>query len=320
MFGAQGPAFLEQGGWEFAFGFRYMKSDKHFVGVKEQPHREEEGTQVINHMWLGDFALTYGWTDRTTVTFALPYQVADRSQRINGLVPAARNKTSARGFGDLTVTARRWMLDPAEHPSQNIQLGFGIKLPTGKPNEVDTFRTQSGGIEGQQVVRTVDQSIQPGDGGLGFVAELAAFKQFGRFTPYLSATYLFNPEGTNGVRTYRSRPGEEVMSIADQYVGRVGVQYAVPGLDGFSVGLGGRIEGVPVEDVFGPSKGFRRPGYAVSIEPMLSYAGAKNTFSLSLPIAVQRNREKSVTDKENDHHGDAAFADWVLLLGWTHRF
>jgi hypothetical protein len=39
-----------------------------------------------------------------------------------------------------------------------------------------------------------------------------------------------------------------------------------------------------------------------------------------VPIAVQRNRQQSVPDLVDDGHGDAAFADYVVLLGYWQRF
>jgi hypothetical protein len=77
-----------------------------------------------------------------------------------------------------------------------------------------------------------------------------------------------------------------------------------------------------VEDVFGGSDGFRRPGNAISVEPSIAYYQGRSIFSIAVPIAVSRNRTRSVSDKETSPtaHGDAAFADWILLAGWTFTF
>ncbi len=310
---------MKTGDWQSAVAFRYQYSDRHFTGHREEPDRQEEGSEVKNTYYLFDFAISRAISNRSTITASLPFVIAERSQLSNANPddPGERNETGAEGIGDFTMTARRWMLKPETHPTGNYQLGFGIKLPTGDPNAFDTFKT-SNGLE----QRHVDQSIQPGDGGFGFLIDFAAFGTIGDFGPYLTATYLFNPEETSGVETYRSRETEALMSISDQYIARAGVQWACA--DNWALGLGGRIEGVPVEDVFGGSQGFRRPGYAISVEPSAAYTWGKeaqNTVSLSVPIAVVRNRQRSVPDKEEPgRHGDAAFADWFLLLGWTYRF
>ena len=86
-------------------------------------------------------------------------------------------------------------------------------------------------------------------------------------------------------------------SETDQYVARVGASYAGKSWKGFGASLGGRLEGVPVEDLIGDSNGFRRPGYAISIEPGLSYSRGAYTFSLAVPYALYRNRTRSVADR-----------------------
>jgi hypothetical protein len=110
------------------------------------------------------------------------------------------------------------------------------------------------------------------------------------------------------------------MSVADQFLGQAGVAVAVLPRYGLSFSLGVRAEGVPTRDVFGDSNGFRRPGIAVSIEPGIQWAAGRNAFSVSVPVAVYRDRFKNVPDEKNDRHGDAAFADYMVLFGYTHRF
>jgi len=92
------------------------------------------------------------------------------------------------------------------------------------------------------------------------------------------------------------------------------------------VSLGGRVEGVPVRDLVGGSEGFRRPGYAVSIEPGVSVMFKGWSASLYTPVAVYRNREPSVPDLEQAaatgrfNPGDAAFADFLVMFNLTKRF
>ena len=98
-------------------------------------------------------------------------------------------------------------------------------------------------------------------------------------------------------------------------------------IDGrFGVALGARLEGIPVYDLIGGSGDFRRPGYIWSVEPAAAYQVKKMNFFVSVPFAVARNRTQSVTDKENSvtqskHvQGDAAFADYVVNLGFSIKF
>ncbi|MGH9722982.1 MAG: hypothetical protein ACRD8O_22450, partial [Bryobacteraceae bacterium] len=80
------------------------------------------------------------------------------------------------------------------------------------------------------------------------------------------------------------------------------------------------IEGVPARDKIGREDGFRRPGYAVSVEPGVQYALGRNLWSFSYAIAVRRDRTRSVPDVRNGSHGDAAFADSVLMIGYARSF
>jgi hypothetical protein len=81
-----------------------------------------------------------------------------------------------------------------------------------------------------------------------------------------------------------------------------------------------RWEGIPVHDLVGESDGFRRPGYAASVDPGFSYTSGQHTFSLNVPFAIHRNRTQSVPDREGDDHGDAAFADYLVIFGYFRRF
>jgi hypothetical protein len=245
-----------------------------------------------------------------------------------------RSVTQARGLGDITFTVRRWMFDPEKHSRGNTWLGLGVKLPTGENNVVDTRRscpanapelcTLSNGTL-VNTVQTVDQSIQPGDGGFGVIVDLLTYYRFAhdRLGAYFTGTYLINAEGTSGVPTYRGAEGEQIMSIADQYLARAGLAWYAG--KGWALSAGYRIEGVPVHDLFGSSDGFRRPGYAVSVEPGVAWTHGPHTVALYVPIATVRDRKRSLADQMNatptdDVHGDAAFADYLILVGYLRKF
>lgn len=136
---------------------------------------------------------------------------------------------------------------------------------------------------------------------------------------------MLNPRDTTNTRTYRETlsptlANESYLSVADQFLARAGINYAVLPTKGLYASLGGRIEGIPVRDLLGKSNGFRRPGYIVSLEPALTYANGKNIATVGLPVALVRNRTRSVTDRAMNRHGDAAFADYVLFISYAHRF
>ncbi|HEX4953747.1 MAG TPA: hypothetical protein VF017_10180 [Thermoanaerobaculia bacterium] len=310
--------------WQVSTSWRYQRSYRHFRGTEEEENRVAEGSEVINVINLAEIGVRYNFNQLWSASLNVPYLMATRSSPIRDAnrVVVDRSITQARGLSDITLSARRLFWKPDEHPDGNVAVGFGVKLPTGQNNVVDTRRRL---VNGQEVrsVETVDQSIQPGDGGFGFFVEAQAYQRIAHSAAgiYFSGAYLFNPEETSGVSTYRSQRGEEIMSIADQYLVRLGVSFGSPSFKGWGFSLGGRMEGVPVEDLIGGSEGFRRPGYAVSVEPAVTWGRGPHSVALAVPIAVLRNRQRSVPDRlEPGRIGDAAFADYVILLGYTRRF
>jgi hypothetical protein len=303
--------------WQLSIGFRKQRSHRHFVGTVEQTEREENHTEIVNDIYLFDVALTYNFTARSSLTLSVPMQNATRVSpaRFNaaGVQTSPKAVSHGSGIGDLSVSGRIWLLDPARErpPRHNISFSFGVKLPTGNEGVTDS-------VNGRTVV--VDQSIQLGDGGYGFAVGTDMYKRVWRTTLYGSGVYLFNPRNTNGVRTGRGRASEAIMSVSDQYLARAGVIFAVPKARGWSASAGFRMEGVPVRDAFGGSDGFRRPGYAISFDPGVNYTRRKDTWSLSVPIPIERNRRRSTSDIQDGRHGDAAFADYVIVAGWSHHF
>ncbi|MDN3603522.1 hypothetical protein QWZ00_10380 [Belliella kenyensis] len=79
-----------------------------------------------------------------------------------------------------------------------------------------------------------------------------------------------------------------------------------------------------MRDLLGASDGFRRPGYIISVEPGVSYMLGNFTTTVNVPIALVRNRTRSLTDiadstPDNRRHGDAAFADYLINVNLAWR-
>jgi len=310
--GSHDDGFLDRGRWQLSIGFRKQRSHRHFVGTEEQTQRAVLGTEVVNNTYLYDVALTYAINKRFNITASVPIQ---RSTRRRGTSPQIFHSF---GFGDLSLTGRMWLRKPPAESGWNMSFGVGMKFPTGKADVQNTVPAANGN---GTVTQVVDQSIQLGDGGWGIPLDLQAYKKIGATTLYAVGTYLLNPRDTNGVPTGRGRPSEAIQSVSDQYLARLGISRPVPYTRRFAFTIGWRIEGVPVRDLIGKSNGFRRPGYAMSIEPGLQYFRAKDTWSVAVPIAAGRNRKRSVSDiLVGSRGGDAAFADYLILAGYSHRF
>jgi len=312
--------------------YRWFKSGKHFTGTHEDKQRQEEGSEVINHSNFVDFSVGYKVDARTSVTLTIPYVSHDRSQVVRKNDPQRtilqRFSTQSSGLADIRATADWWVYQPSLETKGNILIGAGFALPTGKKDVRDTFQVYdapTGNILG--VERTVDQSIQPGTGGYGLIVDLYAFRALtSSLTFFINGAYTATPQETNGVPTYRSNPYEAIMSISDNYMARTGVELSVPSVHGLSLSLAGRIEGVPVKDLIGGSNGFRRPGFSIAVEPGVAYQTRSWEARLYVPVALFRQRQRSVPDQQLSastgkySHGDAAFADYLIMVSATRRF
>ena len=332
--GANSSSMMHPGQWQVSMGFRSLHSYKHYVGAVYQPQREAAGTNVINDQQAFDLGVTYSVTDRFSVAFNLPLTFNSRSSLYehygNALSANPLQKrfyTNSNGIGDARLTASYWVLDPLKHMKGNFSIGLGVKLPTGNWNVQDEFHRRKSDGTDYTITKAVDQSIQLGDGGVGFNLEVQGYQQlFTRTSLYYNGFYMLNPRNVNSasnVAPDRVVTDEMVryMSSPDQYAGRVGLNYVVSTKAGIGATLGARIEGVPAYDLVGGSDGFRRPGFIFSVEPGVSYSTAKNTFFVSVPVATQRNRIKSANDRLTPgKHGDAAFADYIISATVTHRF
>ena len=325
---------LQQGQWQVLGAYRYFKSYRHFRGDVEEHERVEDGTQVENITHAIDFGLLYGISNRLGVILNAPIIYYDRSSLYEHYGNSTRTNpdqlrfhTGATGIGDLRFTANYWLFNPMTSFKGNLSVGLGLKAPTGKANVEDEFHRRADDGSDSVVVRPVDQSIQLGDGGWGLNFEMQGYRSlFTQASVFFNGFYLFNPKDVNNTLTRGSLAGVDPLiayhSIADQYAARLGLNYVILPHSGLSVSLAGRIEGIPSHDVFGSSNGFRRPGYIVSIEPSVSYT--KNlSFTLNFPIALYRNRTKSVydlADPTGQRHGDAAFADYLVNVVMTYKF
>jgi hypothetical protein len=296
------PDSTDHNKWVFATNARYFKSFRHYSGIEENKDRLKQHTEVINHTVSLDFNLTRILNDRWSLMIDLP------------VISNARSSLYEHGL-----------------INGNIQVGLGIKLPTGDYDYQDYWYNV--GVNGAKELRTVDQSIQLGDGGTGFTFEANTYYNISHnFGVYANLYYLSNPREQNGVRTYRETltprlANEAIMSVPDQYMVRGGFSYALNNIaHGLSVAAGVRLEGVPVHDIVGGSGDFRRPGYVWSVEPGINYSTNKYSIFVSVPVAFVRNRTQSVTDKDNTvktgtyTRGDAAFADYSVNAGIAFKF
>ena len=292
-------------------GFRTYSSYAHYIGTDYQVRRAILHNQVQNHVNLYDLSFNYQFSPRFSIIGDIPAMTGTRHQQGNV------NVSRVGGIGDIFLGVQGWVFRPPTESHGNVAISASLKLPTGINDAQGTTILSNGTTQ----LRNFDQSLQPGDGSWGFTLATQAYRQTYFHTMlYFTGSWLFNPRDTNGVKTFRSAPHEDVMSVSDQYLWRGGFSHNVPKLHYLALSLGGRMEGVPVRDAFGASNGFRRPGYVISIEPGLALSYRNNSLNVSAPWAMERNRKISTSDIQNHTHGDAAFADYTIIASYSRHF
>jgi hypothetical protein len=289
-------------------GYRVFNSNKYFVGDAEIAR----ASAVENHQNIFDIGLEYRLSPRWSLIADVPVYNGTRNQ----IYPPS-GIFQVSGLGDVTIGAQSWILRPPSENGGNIAISASLKIPTGINDA-----TGSALYKGKIVKATADQSMQPGDGGWGFVLGSQAYKSlWHRSNIYAQGQYLFNPRNTNGVASFRSQPGQSVLSVTDQYLFRTGVSQGVPKVRGLAFSIGVRGEGVPVRDLIGDSDGFRRPGAIISLDPGVMYDFHRTIISVNGPWALYRNRPPSVPELQNNtKNGDAFFADYTVIASVSRHF
>jgi hypothetical protein len=313
-----GQGYLSPHHWELTINYRHQYSFRHYIGSVEQTQRLQMGNEVENRINLQNFQLTYQATPRWSFSFDLPLLFASR--RTANAYPTFHSN----GFGDIILSAQTWILSPTKPRRGNVQIGYGILMPSGASDVQNTYLASATATA--TTTKPVDYSIQPGAGGWGIALSSQAFRMFGKEEIYANGSYLITPQNqnTNFLRNPTSTtqdPLTQYNSISDQYLVELGFGHDIPmERMGMEVTFGPRFEGVPAHDLIGDDHGFRRPGFALSLEPGVRLSHGKNLLTASVGRAVWRARVKSVPDIIEGKHGDAAFADWVWSASYSRRF
>jgi len=289
---------------------RYFEATKSFRGDKSF-----SDTLVTNRIYTMNISVSrifdHGWM----LSLSVPIAANSRNNGADHKGPLSFPKYTTRSFGlgDIRFTVYKWILDPASHRRGNIQAGLGIKLATGAYDYQDYFVRN----DSTKVLAPVDQAIQLGDGGTGITTELSAFYSINKsINLYIQGYYLINPRDQNGVSNLKGRNptpqqianNTTVMSVPDQYSVRGGVNFQV---QKFVLTTGIRYEKVPVNDLIGENKGFRRAASITSLEPGASYRMRSALVFAYVGLPFKRN---IVLNSQNDMT-PAAFADWVISFG-----
>ncbi len=316
--------YLQPHHWEVTIGYRHQYSFRHYVGSEYQRYREVNGSNVRNRINLMGIDLTYQINRRWSADVDVPFEFASRQAYIApgvfGPGPARFTDQRTSGMGDVSAAVHRWMWDPSGNPHHNIQLGIGLEFPTGQDNIMNRYVKSFGAAPTDNIA---DYSIQPGIGVWGIPFSLQSFQTLGpQVQLYLNGSYLATLQESNGVPTGHSDPLTAYVSPGDEYLVQSGITYSFKSVRGLSFLFGPRVEGVRSHDLFTGNIGWRRPGFAVSLEPGFQYLfhNGSDLLSVSIARALYVNRTRSVPDTIEGGHGDAAFANYVWLASYVHRF
>jgi len=319
-----------QNTWSLDVNNRYFQAYDVFEGKTNKG-----GDDSINlYEYMINFELSHvlknGWSISLDVPIA-SNTVVSRAEHASG----ERHSTHAFGIGDVRFTVYKWLLNTNVPRRGNIQVGLGIKLPTGNYKTEDYFYDNPNDKNAKDLA-PVNVAIQLGDGGTGITTELNSFYIFNKMVSiYGNFFYLINPKNTSGVAAFPPNilPAPaialfhattyDVNSVPDNYTLRAGANFTFGKLVG-TAGL--RYEGAPAHDLFGQNDGLRRVGHIFSVEPCVQYKFKRSFVYGFVTIPVDRATIQTVPDKRiTEITGQymitpGHFAKALFYLGYTFTF
>lgn len=310
--------------WQLNINNRYFKSFRDFKGTVDQ--KTPKQNEAVVKSFTTDISISRilrnGWSLDLSVPFAANSRTASLE---HGGANTTRRTTNSFGIGDIRFTAYKWILKPTVKQRGNIQLGLGIKFPTGAFNYQDYFYRN----DSTKILSAVNPSIQLGDGGTGIITELNTFYILNTtrtLSLYGNFYYMANPREQNGTAITNGRippridsiANNIILSVADQFSMRAGINYSLKSW-AFSIGI--RNEGTPVNDLLGGSEGVRRAGHNLSVEPGIIYKMKKASVYVYVPVIVSRETRQTLSDQfKTKRTGtytltQGGFADYVVFVG-----
>jgi len=303
--------FVEARHWEVGAAFRRLSADEWFVGSQVRESAAPFGQPLLLNIYSLDATITYGVTDRVSVTMTVPFS---RGAHSRFYADGNRHTVKAAGMGDISGIANIWLRRPSTAVSGNVALGLGLKTASGNNDVVDSFFLADGSV----TKNPVDQSIQLGDGGVGAIFQLQAYRKLaGDAVWYGYGWYLLTPREQTGVASPLAGVS---LSVPDVYSFRSGVSTPLWRRHGIAASFGPRLDGIPLRDFVGGSAGFRRPGYSLYLDPGIVVSSGRSTWSINVPVRVHQDFQRSLADVARGSAGGGDLAKYLVLLGYTVRF
>ena len=312
--GGGGDVYLGAGTWQLGFAYRDVSSNQLIVGHRSRSDLAPGGRPSIVHAQSLNMSLSYGVTDRLSVTLNAPFQTGSVE---NTFADGQRHTNTSAGLGDVSVSASYWLRSAqALQPGGNVAVGIGVKGPTGR-NDV---RGKWWNADGTSVPFPVVPAIELGDGGWGFGLNAKAFRPvFERSYLYGAGAYMFVPKRTTDV--LRS-PGSTVSwSAPDTWDANAGVSTLVSSALGLSVNVGALAYGTPRRDVFGGRDGGHRlPATVGYVSSGVGFTRGAHTVTFSVPVRAYMNFRPSYVDEAAGKLGGGGLAQHLILASYVVRF
>lgn len=286
--------------WLLNINNRYFKAYRDYKGKVDQK------TPPANENVINSYSLDLGVTKLLpkgwSIDLGFPISANSRTTDLeHGGPNTTRHTTNAFGMGDLTLTALKWLFKTTGSQKGNIQIGLGVKFPTGDYKKQGYFYRN----DTTRVLSLLNPSIQLGDGGTGIVTELNAFYFFNQkriVGLYGNFYYLVSPTDINGTQYTQGKPmapltarlGGYDVSVLDVFSIRAGIDFNVKN---WTLSGGIRDEGAPVHDLIGGSDGIRRSGYTLSAEPGITHRFKNASIYFYLPFLLSHEIKQTPYDK-----------------------
>jgi hypothetical protein len=310
--GGQQAPFLLPHEWQVGVAARRVASNRVFLDSHEDESVAPGGQPLYLRLNSLDLSASYGMTERLSFTFTVPLSHSTAS---NVYPDGLRHTVAGTGIGDINLMGNFWLGTPGTHPNGNLQLGLGLKVPTGSNHVLGNSYDPLGTV----TQAPVPQTVQPGDGGWAVLTQAQAFQQlFSRASAYFTGFYSISLRQHSDVLW---GPANALWAVPDVYTARLGLSYALRTEPGLAVSLGGRLDGTPTSDLIGGRTDyFRHAGYTAYVDPGVSVQLGRNQFTLNVPVRVKhRYFDMLVGNPQVVRPGIGGVADYVIYAGYTRR-
>jgi hypothetical protein len=182
--------------WVISFGYRFQPSSRHFIGTVEQTQQELTHNQIQNNYHLLDISMERQISLQWSANVSMPLLIASHNQLY-----------APKGIYDVRGRATPRLVDVSGYSGRlpKMEGMFNRSAPETSHRDLQCDR-RGRGFGGKPVAATADQSIQAGDGRLGFSMDVQAFEKAPLgFMMYFTGVCLFNPADTNSVNLLSPR-------------------------------------------------------------------------------------------------------------------